>query len=210
MKDVLTVYAQPYDPKRPTVCFDEKSLQLLAAGRPALPMKPGAPLRQDPDYVRQGTRNLFLFVEPKAGQRHTLVTRHRTKEDFAKVMRYLVDQIYPGVDLIDVVLDHLNTHTTQAVIEIFGQPEADRILQRVQFHYTPVHASWLNMAEIELSVATEQCLDRRIPDEWTLATELIAWEHSRNQQAKPFKWSFDWKCAKRKFLKTDRGLAKCR
>jgi DDE superfamily endonuclease len=144
MKDVLTLYAQAYEPKRPTVCFDEKSLQLLASGRRALPMKPGAPLRQDPDYVRQGTRNLFLFVEPKTGQRHTLVTRHRTKEDFAKVMRYLVDQIYPGVDLIDVVLDHLNTHTTQAVIEIFGQPEADRILRRVKFHYTPVHASWLN------------------------------------------------------------------
>ena len=203
MKDVLTLYAQPYNPNRPTVCFDEKSLQLLGLSRPLLPMKPGYPQREDYEYVRHGTRNIFIFVEPKAGQRHTLVTRRRTKEDFAKAMRYLVDHVYPSVQMIDVVLDQLNTHTVEAVIEIFGKPEADRVLSRIQFHYTPLHASWLNMAEIELSVATEQCLDRRIPDEWTLITELMDWERSRNQQAKPFKWSFDWKCAKRKFLKPD-------
>lgn len=198
------MYRRPYDPSRPVVCFDEKSLQLLAdpVGRPAQPVRPGQPRRQDYEYVRHGTRNIFVWVEPKAGIRHTLVTLQRTKLEFAKAMRYLVDVLYPapGVERIDLVLDNLNTHTTDTLIEIFGKPEADRILSRLAFHYTPLHASWTNIAEIEFSAMTTQCLDRRIPDEWSLASELVAWEQRRNQRAEPIRWSFTWKRARRMFI----------
>lgn len=204
MKDILELYAQPYDPARPTVCFDEKSVQLLADRRPGLPLKPGYPRRQDYEYVRRGTRNVFIFVEPKAGQRHVLVTRRRTKEDLAKALRYLVDVLYPQATMIDLVWDNLNTHATDTLIEILGKVEADRILARLVFHPTPRHASWLNMAEVDLSAMTGQCLDRRLPDEWTLTLELIAWELRRNQFHRPMVWSFDWKRAKRIFLKRKR------
>ena len=204
LKDVLELYAQPYDPTRPTVCFDEKSVQLLADSRPGLPLKPGYARRQDYEYIRRGTRNVFIFVEPKAGRRHVLVTRHRTKEDLAKALRYLVDVLYPDMPVIDLVWDNLNTHAADTLIEIFGKAEADRILARLVFHPTPLHASWLNMAEIDLSVMTGQCLDRRIPDEWTLALELIAWESRRNHLHRPIVWSFDWKRAKRMFDKRKR------
>jgi len=204
LKDVLELYAQPYDPTRPTVCFDEKSVQLLADSRPGLPLKPGYARRQDYEYVRRGTRNVFIFVEPKAGLRHVLVTRRRTKEDLAKALRYLVDVLYPDAPVIDLVWDNLNTHAADTLIEIFGKAEADRILARLVLHPTPLHASWLNIAEIDLSVMTGQCLDRRIPDEWTLALELIAWESRRNQLHRPIVWSFDWKRAKRMFDKRKR------
>lgn len=197
MKDVVTLYAQPYDPARPTVCFDEQLVQLLADARATRPLKPGYPRRRDYEYVRGGTRNLFLFIEPKIGQRHVLVTRRRTKEDFAKAMRYLVDEMYPQVQSIDVVLDHLNTHAADTLIEIFGKAEADRLLAHLAFHHTPLHASWLNIAEIILSALTRQCLDRRIGDEWTLVMEILAWEYRRNAECKPVAWSFDWKRARR-------------
>ena len=183
------------------MCFDEKSVQLLADSRPGLPLEPGYPRRQDYEYVRRGTRNVFTFVEPKAGGRHVLVTRRRTKEDLAKALRYLVDVLYPEARWIDLVWDNLNTHAAETLIEIFGKAEADRILARLVFHPTPLHASWLNMAEIDLSVMTGQCLDRRIPDEWTLTRELLAWELRRNQAHRPISWSFDWKRAKRLFKK---------
>lgn len=198
------MYAQPYDPARPTVCFDEKSVQLLADSRPGLPLKPGYARRQDYEYVRHGTRNVFIFVEPKVGRRHVLVTRRRTKEDLAKALRYLVDVLYPDVPVIALVWDNLNTHATNTLIEIFGKVEADRILARLVFHPTPLHASWVNIAEIDLSAMTSQCLDRRIPDEWTLILELIAWETRRNQLHRPITWSFDWKRAKRIFHKRKR------
>jgi DDE superfamily endonuclease len=186
------------------ICFDEKSLQLLAdpARYPGRTVRSKHPRRQDYEYVRHGTHNIFLWVEPKVGYRHTLVTLRRTKDDFAKAMRYLVDVMYPAprVERIDLVMDNLNTHTTDTLIEIFGKPEADRILSRVAFHYTPLHASWTNIAEIEFSAMTSQCLDRRIPDEWTLATELVAWELRRNQTAQPIRWSFTWKRARRLFI----------
>lgn len=204
MKDVLRLYRRPYDPRYPTVCFDEKSLQLLAhpARYPGRAVRPGHPRRQDYEYVRHGTRNIFLWVEPQVGYRHTLVTLRRTKDDFAKALRYLVDVLYPAprVERIDLVLDNLNTHTTATLIEIFGKPEADRILSRIAFHYTPLHASWTNIAEMEFSAMTSQCLDRRLPDEWTLAKELVAWELRRNQRAQPIRWSFTWKRAKRLFV----------
>ena len=197
MKDVLELYAQPYNPARPTVCFDEQLVQLLSDARPTRPLAPGYPRRRDYEYVRGGTRNLFLFIEPKVGQRHVLVTRRRTKEDFAKTMRYLTDELYPNAQVIDVVLDHLNTHKAEALIEIFGKAEADRFLARLVFHHTPLHASWLNIAEIGLSALTRQCLDRRIGDEWTLVMEILAWEYRRNAEQRPITWSFDWKRARR-------------
>ena len=200
---MLTLYARPYNPRRPVVCFDEKSLQLLAHSRPEHLLKSGHPRRQDYEYVRQGTRNIFVFVEPKAGQRQVLVTRHRKKEDFAKAIRYLADVMHPAAEHIELVLDNLNTHTVETLIEIYGKAEADRLLSRITFHYTPLHASWVNIAEIELSVMTEQCLDRRLADDWTLWTELMAWEAPRNRKAVPIQWSFNWKRAKRMFIKDD-------
>ena len=201
MDEVLAVYAQPVDPQRPQVCFDEKSVELHADVRSPLPPEPGQPKRQDYAYQRKGTRNVFLFLEPKVGKRHTLVTRHRTKEDWAKAMRYLVDELYPHARKIDVVLDNLNTHTPEVLIEIFGKPEADRLLRHLKFHYTPVHGSWLNMAEIELSVMQRQCLKRRLGDEFTLGTELVAWEKPRNDARVTIRWKFTRQDARRVFAK---------
>jgi len=199
MEHILELYQQSYNPQRPLVCFDEKSVQLLAHIREILAPQPGQPRREDYEYKRQGTRNLFVFVEPKAGQRHVLVTARRTKRDFALVMRYLVDILYPDAEMIDVVLDNLNTHHYHSLVEFFGKTEADRIMARLQFHFTPAHASWLNMAEIELSVMSEQCLSRRLPDEWTLAMELLAWEQTSNAIGRKINWSFTVDDAKRVF-----------
>ncbi len=185
LKDILELYAQPFDPARPTVCFDEQLVQLLTDARAPHPVKPGRAARQDYEYVRQGTRNIFMIAEPKAGKRHLLLTRRRTKEDWAKAIRYLVDVLYPEAALIDLVCDNLNTHAVNTLIEIFGKAEADRLLAHLVLHPTPLHASWVNMAEIELSAMTGQCLDRRLPDEWTLALELMAWESDRNDQHQP-------------------------
>jgi len=199
MEHILTLYQQSYNPDRPLICFDEKSVQLLAQIRAVLAPQPGQPRRQDHEYKRQGTRNLFVFVEPKAGKRHVLITQRRTKRDFALAMRYLVDVLYPQADLIDVVLDNLNTHHYHSLVEFFGKAEADRIMARLQFHFTPAHASWLNMAEIELSVMSQQCLKRRLPDEWTLAMELLTWEQISNALARKINWSFTVDDAKRVF-----------
>lgn len=191
MEHILELYHKPYDPKRPMVCFDEKSVQLLAHLTAPLALKPGHPVRQDFEYKRNGTRNLFVLVEPKAGFRQVLVTQRRTKQDFAQVMRYLVDVVYPDPEcIIDVVMDNLNTHHYHSLVETFGKAEADRIMQRLEFHYTPAHASWLNMAEIELSILSKQCLSRRLPDEWTLTTEIIAWEEARNTKKASIRWNF--------------------
>lgn len=199
MEAILRLYAQPYDPDRPLVCFDEKMTQLLTDVRDPLPLKPKRGRRQDFEYKRAGTRNLFLFVEPKAGRRGVLVTRQRGKHDFAHAMRYLVDVLYPDAAIIDVVLDNLNTHTYLALVETFGKTEADRIAAHLCFHFTPPHGSWLNMAEIELSILSRQCLKRRLPDEWTLALEVIAWENARNQTAAKIHWRFTVDDARRVF-----------
>ena len=190
MENILHVYAQPYQSERPMVCFDEKLVQLLMHLCPPLPCAPGKAKRQDYEYKRNGTRNLFMFVEPKAGQRHVLVTKRRTKQDFAYAMRYLVDVLYPDAKCIDVVLDNLNTHHYHSLVEFFGKQEADRIMSRLCFHFTPNHASWLNMAEIEFSVLAQQCLSRRLPDEWMLTTEIIAWEARRNFERRQIHWAF--------------------
>ncbi len=190
MERILALYQKPYDPRRPMVCFDEKNVQLLAHIADPLALKPGHASRQDYEYKRNGTRNLFLFVEPKAGFRHVLVTNQRTKQDFAFAMRYLVDVIYPEAECIDVVLDNLNTHHYYSLVEFFGKQEADRIMNRIEFHHTPEHASWLNMAEIELSILSKQCLSRRIPGEWMLITEIVAWEEARNENKAKLRWNF--------------------
>ena len=148
MEDVLDLYAEPYDPQRPVVCFDESSTQLLSDARPPLPVKPGRPKRQDYEYRREGTRNLFLACDPLAGWRHVDITERRTKEDFAQQMRWLVDEAYPDVPVIRLVLDNLNTHRVASLYETFPPEEARCIAKRLEFHYTPKHGSWLNMAEI--------------------------------------------------------------
>jgi hypothetical protein len=199
MEAILTLYAQPYDPQRPMVCFDEKLTQLLRDLRDPLPLTPKVGKRQDYEYKREGTRNLFLFVEPKAGKRAVLVTRRRQKVDFAQAMRYLVDVLYPDAPTIDVVLDNLNTHHYHSLVEYFGKAEADRIMHRLCFHFTPTHGSWLNMAEIELSILSRQCLKRRLPDEWTLGLQIIAWENQRNQAQAKIRWRFSVEDARRVF-----------
>lgn len=190
MEDVLDVYARPYDPERPQVCFDEQLVQLIAEKRHPLPAKPGQPERFDYEYERKGTRNLFVFFQPLAGRRRVLITQQRTKIDYAHAMRYLVDELFPEAERVVLVQDNLNTHTPAALYEAFEPAEAKRILNRLEFHYTPKHGSWLNMVEIELSVLSEQCLDDRIPDEQTLQREVEAWETARNEQRATVNWCF--------------------
>jgi hypothetical protein len=198
MEDVLDLYAEPYDPARPTVSFDETSKQLVAETRTPLPMEPGKPERIDYEYERKGTANLFLVTEPLSGWRHVDVTDRRTKHDFAQQMRELVDQHFPDADRIRVVLDNLNTHTPGALYEAFSPDEARRILRKLEFHYTPVHGSWLNMAELEFSLLSRQCLGRRIGDRDTLVTEVAAWETARNTQRATIHWQFTVHDARRK------------
>jgi DDE superfamily endonuclease len=190
MEDVLDLYAEPYDPKRPRVNFDETSKQLIGEVRTPLPAQPGHAARYDYEYKRNGTRNLFLFVEPQAGWRHVVVTEHRTMQDFAHQMKWLVDERYPEADVIRVVLDTLNTHKPASLYETFPPAEAHRIRQKLEFHYTPKHGSWLNMAEIELSVVARQCLHRRIAAEATLKRELAAVEAARNAARATIDWQF--------------------
>jgi DDE superfamily endonuclease len=189
-EDVLELYAEPYDPTRPKVNFDEASKQLIAETRQPLPPGPGQPQRYDYEYQRNGTRNLFIFTEPQAGLRHIKVTDQRTMIDFAHQMRWLVDECYPEAELVRVVLDNLNTHKGASLYEAFAPEEARRIIKKLEFHYTPKHGSWLNMAEIELSVLQRQCLNRRIPDEGTLIREVAAWEKERNQEQATIDWRF--------------------
>ncbi|KCZ73168.1 hypothetical protein ANME2D_00228 [Candidatus Methanoperedens nitroreducens] len=176
MEDVLDLYAQPYDPKQPVVCFDEKPYQLIGDVRHPLPMKPGQAQRYDYEYKRNGTCNIFLFFQPLSGWRHVEVTEQRTKLDFASCMKALTDKYFPEAEAIKVVLDNLNTHNPAALYEAYKPEEARRILRKLDFHYTPKHGSWLNMVEIEISVLSEQCLDRRIPDKATVKREIDAWE----------------------------------
>jgi len=199
MEHVLTLYARPYDPLYPVVCFDEKSYQLLADSRLSLPLQPKHPQRQDYEYRRCGTRNLFMMVEPLAGQRHVLLTQRRTKADFAHAVRYLVDVLYPNAKCIELVLDNLNTHTYQALVETFGILEANRIMRRVCFHYTPIHASWLNMTEIEIGILSRPCLHRHLPSEPMLQSALFAWQQFRNHQCAKIHGSFSLKDARRVF-----------
>lgn len=190
MEDVLALYAEPYDPQRPKVNFDETSKQLIGEARQPLPARPGQAARYDYEYKRNGTRNVFLFCEPQAGWRHVAVTEHRAMQDFAHQMKWLVDERYPEVEVIRVVLDNLNTHKPASLYETFPPAEAHRLRQKLEFHYTPKHGSWLNMAEIELSVLARQCLQRRIATAATLQRELAAVEAVRNAARATIDWQF--------------------
>ena len=189
--DLLDLYAEPYDPQRPVVCFDETSTQLLAETRPPLPPQPGRPKRQDYEYRREGTRNLFLACEPRAGWRQVAVTQRRAMQDFAHQMRWLVDEAYPGVEVVRLVLDNLNTHRPASLYETFPAAEARRIAQRLEFHYTPKHGSWLNMAAIEFSVLSRSCLKQRLPDEEVLGREVQALVRERNAAQATISWRFN-------------------
>ena len=189
MEHILDLYELPYNPLRPMICFDETSKQLIAETRIPLPASPGYLLRYDYEYKRNGTCNLFLFFEPLAAWRHVEVTEHRTKLDFAHQMRWLVDVAYPDAECIDVVLDNLNTHTFAALYEAFEPAEARRIARKLAFHFTPKHASWLNMAEIEFSVFMRK-LGPRVPDAETLKQKVNAIETSRNQTRSSIDWQF--------------------
>jgi hypothetical protein len=198
MEDVLDLDAEPHDPARPVVCFDETSKQLIAETRTPLPMEPGKPERVDYEYERRGTANLFLVTQPLGAWRHVDVTDRRTKHDFAHQMRELVERHFPDATTIRVVLDDLNTHTTAALYEAFPPAEAARIRRKLELHYTPVHGSWLNMAELEFSMLSRQCLDRRIGDRDTLVTEVAAREAARNEQRAAIRWQFTADDARRK------------
>ena len=190
MEDVLAVYTRPKDPLHPWVCFDESNKQLVAEKIEPLPAEPGQPERYDYQYERNGVSNLFMFFEPLAAWRHVEVTDRRTAIDYAQQMKYLVDKRYPDAIKITVIQDQLNTHEPASLYKAFDPAEAKRILDKLEFHYTPKHGSWLNMAEIELSVLARQCLARRIPDQETLKQEVAAWEAKRNQGNHSVDWRF--------------------
>jgi hypothetical protein len=190
MEDVLDLYAEPYDPSKPKVCFDETSKQLIWQTRQPLPTRPGQVARYDYEYERNGTRNLFLFFEPLAGYRHVWITRRRTKQDFAHCMKWLVDEAYPDAEVIRVVLDNLNTHTVAALYDTFEATEANRIRKRLEFHYTPKHGSWRNMAEIEFSIFARQAWAGYVPDEQTLRQNVQTLEEQRNTRQATVDWRF--------------------
>jgi hypothetical protein len=190
MEDVLDLYHQPYDPHYPVVCFDEGTKQVIGETRTPLALQPGQPRRYDYEYARFGTCNLFLMCEPLAGWRQVQVTDRRTLRDYAHCMKALVDEHYPYATRVRVVQDNLSTHKPAALYEAFAPDEARRILARLEFHYTPKHGSWLNIAEIELNVLANQCLDRRIADKRFLISEVAAWQHDRNQHAVSVNWRF--------------------
>ena len=206
MEDVLdpvsstgqALYQPEYNPERPVVCFDETSRQLTGEVRPPIEAAPGRVARYDTEYQRNGTRNLFMICEPKGGWRHVEVTERRTAVDFAHQMRWLVDEAYPDAEVVRLVLDNLNTHKLGSLYEAFEPCEARRIAQRLEFHYTPTHGSWLNMAEIELSVFSRGCLNRRISDEAELRREVAALERERNAARSAIDWRFTTQDARRK------------
>jgi transposase len=198
MEDVLELYAEAPNKNRPVVCFDETPRQLIGESRVPVAAKPGKPARRDYEYVRNGTANVFMFLDARRKWRHAKVTDRRANRDFAICMRELVDDHYPNAECVRVVLDNLSTHTSAALYETFAPEEARRILRRLEFHYTPKHASWLNMVEIEIGVMVGQCLDRRIPDKATLVTEVAAWERRRNAEKATIKWLFTVERAREK------------
>jgi hypothetical protein len=202
MEDVLDLYEEPYNPKKPVVCFDEMPYQMVAEKHTPLPQKPGRPQRYDYEYERKGMVNIFALFEPKSGWRHLDITDRRRAVDFALAMRRLVDEHYPEAKKVRVVLDNLNTHTPASLYKAFKPEEARRLLRRLEFHNTPTHASWLNMVEIELSVLWRQCLlERRIPDAQRLAREIGAWEQKRNEQGVTVQWRFTASDAREKLAR---------
>ena len=190
MEDILEVYQRPYDRQRPLVCLDESSKQLIAETRVPIAAKPGQPGRHDYEYRRNGTANLFMMFAPLEGWRHVKVTDRHTAVDYAQVLKELSDTHFPGSAKIVLVQDNLNTHKPASLYEAFPPTEARRLVERFEWHYTPKHGSWLDMAESELSVLSSQCLDRRIPDQQVLKVEVEAWEADRNRKHAKANWQF--------------------
>lgn len=190
MEDVLELYAEPHDPSRPVVCFDECSKELRGQVADPVPPAPGVPAKEDYEYTRHGTANVFVVVEPLAGTRHVTVTERRAIPDFAAQMKHLCDVLYPDAAVIRVVLDNLNTHAFGSLFATYPPDEAWRLRRRLEFHFTPKHASWLNMAECELSVLAGQCLNRRIESREVLAGEVAAWQAARNNAQAKINWTF--------------------
>jgi len=206
MEDVLDLYSEPEDPERPTVSFDESPTQLIGETREPLPPEPGKPQRYDNEYVRNGTANLFVMIDVHRPWRHVKVTDQRTNTDFAECMKDLVDVHYPSAESIRIVLDNLSTHTPAALYETFEPAEARRILRKLEFHFVPKHASWLNMVEIEIGVLRGQCLDRRIPTRDLLEREITAWERARNASGARIRWTFTIDRARQKLVRVYRQL----
>jgi hypothetical protein len=190
MENVLEVYTQPYDPNRPQICMDETNKQLLAETREPIPAQPGQAQRIDYEYQREGVADLFMFFEPLAGKRFVKVTDQRTRIDWARTMKYLADEVYPDAEKIVIVMDNLNTHSPISFYQTFEPEEALRLSNRFEFHYTPKHGSWLNMAEIELGVLVRQCLNRRIPNKAILEQQVLVWQNDRNAKVVKVDWRF--------------------
>ena len=190
MEDVLDVYHRPYDPLRPQVCLDEASKQLISETRPSIPPQPGRVRRVDAEYHRNGTASVFMMTVPLEGKRHVRVREHRKREDFAEVVRELCDELYPEAEKIVLVMDNLNTHNTASLYEAFKPQEARRLAEKLEIHYTPKHGSWLNMAEIELSVLSRQCMDDYFETQEQLAEQIATWECSRNENNVGIDWRF--------------------
>ncbi len=201
MYDILDLYEEPYDSKRPVIGLDEKPKQLIEDSRTPIPTMAGKTAKQDYEYVRKGTANIFMAVEPKGGRRVTQVTDQRTKRDFALFAKELVDKHYRYADVLQIVADNLNTHNESSFYENFSKEEASRILRKIEFHYTPKHASWLNVAEIEIGVMDTECTDRRIKDKEMLKQEIRAWTIRRNRQRKKINWIFTKQKADKKMKK---------
>jgi len=201
MENTLELYHQPYDPEEPKLCIDETTKQLTREVIDPLPPEPGRPQRFDTLYKRNGVATIFMLFEPLSGWRHVAITEGKTRLDWAWQVRRLLDEDYPQARKVHLVMDNLNTHGGASLYEAFEPEEARRLLSRLDFHYTPKHGSWLNMAEIELSVLSRQCLDRRIPDATTLAREIEAWQNDRNNKASKVKWQFTTKDARVKLRK---------
>lgn len=200
MEDILDVYELPYNPSVPVVCMDEKPYQLLGEVRESWAMRPGDNKKVDSEYVRNGTCSIFAFIEPLGGRHHVSVREHRTASDWAEEIKYMVDNMYPDVEKIILVMDNLNTHKASSLYKKYPPEEARRILRKLEIHYTPKHGSWLDIAEIELNVMTRQCLSRRIESISNLKSELDTWENERNNNSAKVNWQFTTKEARVKLI----------
>jgi len=201
MYAILDLYEKGYNRKYPVVCIDEKSCQLLEEARKPIPLKQGSTAKHDYEYIRKGTGNIFVAVEAKAGKHFLSVTPRRTKQDFAHFVKKIIDEVYPMANKVRIVLDNLNTHFEGSFYETFSKREAERILNRIEFYYTPKHASWLNMAEIEINILETECLDRKIESIEKLTEEVRAWELQKNNEEKKIYWSFTKQKADKKLSK---------
>ena len=197
---ILDLYNEPYNPKRPVICIDEKPKQLIEEKRTPIPMKCGSPEKYDYEYKRNGSINIFVGVEPKRGKRYTRVTNYKKKKDFAKYLRTVLSK-YKKADCVRIVVDNFGTHTKKALDETFGEKKSEKLLKNVQFYYTPKHASWLNQAEIEINAMDIECTKRRIPDKKTLVAEVNAWTKQRNKNKSKINWTFTKKDADKKLKK---------